>query len=362
MDNEMMFKSKQMVYAAMKGLKPYPHYSFGGHVGRTLRRLVGKKVAARDRLGWPSALLAQGLVMYYRNNLYSELSLTIKNALVRYYKRFINSRQKLSYLDTCLAGLSLIDIHQITADDRYKAVLDRMARFLKEHVVDEGGTLPYRPAGGNTHIYADTMGLICPFLCRYGKTYDDPGSISLGVKQLLNFSANGMDERSGLPYHGYDYKSHLRHGIIGWGRSCGWLMMGMIESLIYLDPQSAEYEKIKQNFRHLVDKVETYQREDGMFTWQLSAKEGPIDTSATAMIFYAIARGIEHEILIPIHRSRMIRGRDALLAAVTDEGKIYDCQAQCEGFGLYPPKFDAYPWSLGPALALFSVNLKEMPE
>ena len=361
MDNEMMFKSKQMVYEAMKGLKAYPHHSFSDHVGRALRRLVGKKVVARDRLGWPSALLAHGLMAYYRNNIYSELSLDIKNALVRYYKRFIKSRQKLNYLDTCLAGFSLMDIYQITADDRYKAVLDRMARFLKEHIVDEEGSLLYRPAD-NMHIYADMVGLICPFLCRYGKTYDDSGSISLAVKQLLNFNANGMDERSGLPYHGYEYKSHIRHGIIGWGRACGWLMMGMVESLIYLDPQSAEYEKIKQNFRHLVDKVETYQREDGMFTWQLSAKDGPIDTSATAMILYAIARGIEHEILIPIHRSRMVRGKDALLAAVTNEGKLFDALDVVRKFGVYAQTYDAYPWSLGPALALFSVNIKEMPE
>jgi rhamnogalacturonyl hydrolase YesR len=103
-----------------------------------------------------------------------------------------------------------------------------------------------------------------------------------------------------------------------------------------------------------VDKVEAYQLENGMYAWQLGAKEGPLDTSATAMILYAIARGLENDILIGIHRSRMLRGKEALMEAV-QEGKIYNCLAECGGFGIYPQRYDAFPWSMGPALSLFMI-------
>ena len=34
------------------------------------------------------------------------------------------------------------------------------------------------------------------------------------------------------------------------------------------------------------------------FGWQLGAKEGPVDTSATAMILYAIARSLQTNVLM----------------------------------------------------------------
>ena len=102
-------------------------------------------------------------------------------------------------------------------------------------------------------------------------------------------------------------------------------------------PKVQGYEFIKQAYRHLVDKVESYQLESGLYSWQLMAKEGPVDTSATAMILYAIALSLETGILIDIHRSRMLRGRDALRNSVKD-GKLGNCLAECLGFSMYPPE------------------------
>jgi rhamnogalacturonyl hydrolase YesR len=351
-----------MVDEAIKQLKIGPQRSLKEQV----RQMAGKQVAPLDCINWPSGLLTQALVAYYWNNLNAEISLVIKHALIKYYQRFIKSKQGFYYLDNAQAGYALIDLHQITEEEVYKTVLDDLAAFLKEHPVDEEGSLPYRPRqseydNGHLHIYADGLGMACPFLARYGHTYGDPGAIALAVKQILNFCKNGMDSRTGLPYHGYDFKSKISHGIIGWGRACGWLMIGMVECLIYMDQETSEFEEIKQYFRHLVDKVEAYQRDDGLYPWLLTAKEGHFDTSATAMISYAIARGLQYDLIISIHRSRMLRGRDALLA-MAEDGLIYNCLAECGGFGIYPQIYDAYPWSLGPTLSLCSVQLREMPE
>ncbi|MCL2253107.1 MAG: glycoside hydrolase family 88 protein [Lachnospiraceae bacterium] len=358
MVDEMKNKSKAMADEALFMLMNYPRYSFLERSKRFLRRAAGRKVEPFDRLNWPTGLLANALMAYYSNNLSSEISLVIKQNLMKYYMRFINSRRKILCLDDILAGQALIELHQITGDEKLKGLLDQMVKYLKEHAVDENGSLPYRPAHGNNHVYADGIGMICPFLCKYGSTYNDADAISLACKQIKNFFAHGMDSRTGLPYHGYEAKNQVKHGIIGWGRACGWLMMGLADSLIFMDKEIAEYDEIKQYFRRLVDKVEAYQREDGCYPWQLPAREGPFDTSATAMILYAIARGLENDILIGIHRSRLLRGRETLIKEVT-EGKIYNCQAECGGFGVYPQKYDYYPWVLGPALSLFSVGIRE---
>ncbi|MDR2546879.1 MAG: glycoside hydrolase family 88 protein [Lachnospiraceae bacterium] len=357
MEDKLNQKARELAEEAIRGLKGYRRYGF---LKRKFKRLAGEEATPRDRINWPTALLANGLMAHYQNSLYSEMSLVIKRALTKYYKRFIFSRQKIYCLDDVVSGLALIDIYQITNDERFRIVLGRMVGYLKEHHVDESGSLIYRPYR-DQDIYVESVGMICPFLCKYGYTYDDPGSISLATKQLVNFIDKGIDSRSGLPYHGYHDGSGLSKGIIGWGRACGWLLHGMIESLIYLDPENPDFDKIKQAYRHLVDKVEMYQHENGLFSWQLSAKDGPIDTSATAMILHAIARGIEHEFLIGIHRSRMLRGREALADAVVG-GRIYDCLGECGTFGVYPQVYGSFPWSTGPALSLLSVNTKELPE
>ena len=88
---------------------------------------------------------------------------------------------------------------------------------------------------------------------------------------------------------------------------------------------------------------------------QLPAKEGPVDTSATAMILYAISRSLNTKVLIGIHKSRMLRGLEALQSIVTD-GEVPNALAECQGFGMYPQVYGGYPWSLGPALSLFVMN------
>ena len=325
----------------------YPEKS----VKRALKRLLGKD-NSNDKINWPTGLLAKSLVDYYMEHKNSEEAREIMDALKQYYGRWLRSGQKIRCLDDAFAGMALIDLHQITGDEKYKKGADTLAQYLFSHETDDAGSLPYRPNQKNGYIFADEIGLVCPFLCKYGSTYGDLNAINMAVTQIQNFITYGMDEKTGLPYHGYELSSAVKHGIIGWGRAVGWLMIGMAESLAYMEESRPSYEPIKQAYRRLVDKVEAYQLEGGLYSWQLSAKEGPVDTSATAMILYAIARSLDTNVLIGIHKSRMLRGREALWNSVKD-GKIYGCLAECQGFCLYPQVYDAYPWSLGPSLSLF---------
>lgn len=342
----------EMVKEAKDELLQYPKRSAGYHLKRVIRMLAGQKVEPLDRINWPNGLLAKSLVDYYMEHKNSEEARRILEALKKYYDRWIRSGHKMYYLDDVFSGMALIDLHQITGEEKYKQATQKMIQFLFHHETDGSGGLPYRPAQKNGYIFADGIGMVCPFLCKYGHTYGDMNAINLAVTQLQNFIQFGMDEKTGLPYHGYQYESGVKYGIIGWGRAVGWLMIGMAESLAYMEPTRPSYETIKQAYRRLVDKVEAYQLEGGLYSWQLAAKEGPVDTSATAMILYAIARSLDTKVLIGIHKSRMVRGREALWNSVKD-GQIYGALAECQGFCMYPQVYGAYPWSLGPALSLF---------
>lgn len=348
----------KMVKEAQTELLKYPHRGVGCRLKRILKIFAGRKVEPMDKINWPNGLLAKCLADYYDANKNSEEARVILETLKKYYDRWIRQNHKMYYLDDAFSGMALIDLHQITGEEKYKTAVDAMVRYLFHHETDEKGSLPYRPKQGNKYIFADAVGMICPFLCKYGSTYGDMKAINLAVTQIQNFIDFGMDAKTGLPYHGYHYESGVKYGIIGWGRAVGWLMIGMSETLAYMESTRPSYEPIKQAYRRMVDKVEAYQLEGGLYSWQLGAKEGPVDTSATAMILYAIARSLETKVLIGIHKSRMVRGRDALWASVK-EGKIHGCLAECQGFSMYPQVYGAYPWSLGPALSLFVLTKEQ---
>lgn len=345
----------EMVKKAQEELFCYPKRSITYRLKWMMRKLIGQKVTPNDPFNWPNGMLAKALTDYYYAHQNSEEAREIIDCLKKYANSFLKRKCRMYYLDDAYSGLALIELHKITKDEIYKKGADAIAEYLFHHETDERGSLIYRPAQKNGYIFADMIGMVCPFLCKYGVTYDSNTAINLAVTQINNFITYGMDEKTGLPYHGYELESGMKYGIIGWGRAVGWLMLGMAETLALLDENRSDYETIKQAYRRMVDKVEAYQLAGGWYTWQLPAREGPVDTSATAMILYSIAHSLETKVLIGIHRSRMMRGLEALQSIVIN-GEIPNALAECQGFSMYPQVYGAYPWSLGPALSLFVIT------
>lgn len=353
--------------------------SYGVHDMRTKckylvkRLLLHRKTPAEDLVFWPTGLLTAGL-WHCREELIAgrtdekttasgekaPMAGIIEQSLAAYYMRWFKKDMPIAVLDDLLAGETLLDIYLETqrgpsdfsgnlSAGKCKAAVDRLAAFADKHAKDGAGSLIYRPAHGETTVFVDGVGLACPFLYRYGETFGKQEYRELALLQIENFLSCGMDGATGLPYHGYDAADGCKYGIIGWGRAVGWLLRGMTGCMI------SEYgrEKLKTPYTALVDAVLAYQRQDGYFSWQMQAVEGPADTSATGMICAAFRRGMEYGILTDkkgeSYGKALLAGRRALEKSVRD-GLVYDCSGECEGFSCYPQRYGAYPWALGPAL------------
>ena len=227
-------------------------------------------------------------------------------------------------------------------------------------------------------------------------------------RQLLNYARYGMDVRSGLPYHAYDAENGLKLGIIGWGRAVGWLLLGLSEYLI-CNPDDEELADFTQTILNAVsDRV----RPDGMLSWQLDCIEGPLDTSATGMIFYAMLRmnrtlhapqkpNKTSETVDPfpdsmisaafsldsaasassfpdiaepasspakaphacpkqsgmswIDSSLLDAAAAALRECVAEDGKVYWCSAECIDIAQYSQQFGHYSWGQAAVLAFLAL-------
>lgn len=350
----------------------YELLTYGLWTGRTKwknrikKYILRRQTAPEDMIFWTTGILAEGLWQYrleLSNKILEreETAARIDSALGAYYDRWMRKGCPVVYLDDLLAGEVLLSscgayygnasvggIVNAQNADACRSAIEKLAAYGMNYPTDEMGSFPYRSVQDNGYIFVDSIGLACPFLYRYGVMYDRTDAVELAVKQIANFLSYGMDGSTGLPYHGYVMRTACKYGIIGWGRAVGWLLRGMTGCMI------TEYglERLKDPYIALVDTAIIYQRKDGYFSWQLQAADGPADTSATGMICVAIRKGMEIGVLKGAKYVQALQEGISAIGKSVKDGRVYDCSGECEGFGQYPQRYDAYPWALGPALML----------
>lgn len=329
--------------------------------------LLGQKLAPVDPFSWPNAMLGEGLLAAFAATGEKKYLLAVADHL----KRWKTSGFRIYYVDNILNGTLAIALKEqlLTAqEDRFlkeeKEELLQLCSQAERACADwllaapktAGGILPYRTHHADW-FFADTAGIVCPFLCRCGAEEKDARLLELGVRQLSAFLEKGMDQRTGLPYHGYDGKTGMKYGIIGWGRACGWLMAGLTGSLPWIPKEHGEYEKLQAACAELAETVGKYQRPDGGFSWQLEATEGHRDNSAEGMIGAALVK-------METDRDGNAAGTKtadlARLAAAckssVEGGRVKDCSAECLDFAQYPQIYGCYPWGLGSVLEFLSLQ------
>ncbi len=368
-----------LAQTACQELMAYGLWDTKTRVKRWIKKnMLRRETTVEDLIFWPTGLLADGLWHYMKTCGIAQQTTgkgrggegtdagdtddsRIAQALAAYYARWMKKGGPIYYPDDLLAGETLLCAYEeyresgqnnaVVRSDNAEAcreAIEKLVSYMMCYPTDEMGSFPYRAAQNNGYVFVDVIGLVCPFLYRYGMLYDHREALELAVKQVVNFAAYGMDGATGLPYHGYAAHSAYKYGIIGWGRAVGWLLRGMTGCM------ASEYgaKRLQDSYITLVDAVLAYQHKDGYFSWQLQAADGPEDTSATGMICVALKQGIELGLLAGTkYEQALLAGTNAVYKSVRD-GKVYDCSGECEGFGQYPQRYGAYPWALGPALKL----------
>ncbi|MDO4284064.1 MAG: glycoside hydrolase family 88 protein [Eubacteriales bacterium] len=391
----------RMAAAAQKQLEGYGKPELREEIKTLVKRALGRGTALRDPVFWPAGMLALGLEEYagrltrrteregaakteeegrgdgtgktvgsQKPDVRQE-ALDADKAVCNFLKKWITGGAKVTYVDDALSGYVLLRRYERMAEsglhggntgdgamemepEAYRQAARRIAAQMKAAPRDQAGAIVYRAGRGNEYIFADGAGMTAMFLSRYGALFDDREATELAVTQLRSFLRCGMDRRSGLPYHGYELTDKVKYGLVGWGRAVGWLLMGLVVTVTSLPETHGAYEELKRGYSRLVLATEQWQREDGMYAWQLGAAEGPADTSATAMISYAAAVGVRADILGEEHRIRLNQSIKALLEMTGQDGRVQGALAECMGFAEHPQTYGCYPWGQGAALAFLS--------
>ena len=221
-----------------------------------------------------------------------------------------------------------------------RPAMNEMYRFLQ---TDD--TVPYNRNIADIR-FVDTVGMVCPFLYLYAKTYDCPEARALCMRQLREYAACGVHDKLCLPVHCFRKSDGAPLGIYGWGRGCGWYALALSELLT----MGADVADLAVPF---AGALLSCQQDSGAWSRQLLCESGG-ESSATAMLGYFMQTlyGVTNT---DLYKQSAVRAGNCLRSATRKNGMVDFAQGDTKGIGFYSSKLSPMPASQGFALRLTEV-------
>lgn len=372
----------KMAREAVRELDRMAHPGQKEKAKRFVKKLLGRSTAHEDLIFWPAGLLLLGLV---------EAGHT--GEAEHYLDLWFDRGMPVQNPDDALAGAVMILLWEQTGRTRYQEAAEKIRNYLASCRRDSEGAVVYGQKSRNSWIYADGAGQTAMFWAALSRVEKNSRGESVGspesdagagaekkeaaggeenqeeaLRQLALFWKNGLDERTGLPYHGYDAETGLKYGIIGWGRAVGWLLFGLSFLRTGEDREEAAFREAAARLcRSTCERI----RRDGLFSWQLDCLDGPCDTSASGMIYYSLLRmDLAGEKSREENRENFTgstpfltkkqydKAAETLFSMVDDTGKIGGSSAECIDFAQYRQQYGSNPWGQGASLAFLALYEK----
>lgn len=209
----------------------------------------------------------------------------------------------------------------------YLKLINRTAEFVSnEQFRLKDGTLA-RNRPQYQSVWADDMYMGIPFLVNMGKLTGNTKYYDDAVKQVLQISDRLFIPEKGLFDHGWNLTSDKYDPRFYWGRANGWALMTMAEVLSILPENYKGRDKILNIYRTEIQTLANLQDGSGFWHNLLDKETAYQETSATAMITFAIAKGINEGWISHVYGPVAITGWNAVESRVLENGAV---EGTCE--------------------------------
>ena len=201
------------------------------------------------------------------------------------------------------------------------------------------GTLARSRPFPNT-LWLDDLYMSVPALAQMGKATGDPRYYDDAVKQILQFSDRMFVKEKGLYMHGW-VEGMDAHPAFLWARANGWALMAKTELLDVLPENHPGRARILDLFRAHVRGLADCQSGQGLWHQLLNRNDSYLETSASAIFTYCIARGVNRGWISRDPHLQMLQlAWNAVAAKVNSQGQV---EGTCIGTGLnFDPMFYYY--------------------
>lgn len=224
-------------------------------------------------------------------------------------------------IDHITPALAMMTLHRVTGQEKYKKMVELFRSQLRTH--------PRTKEGGFWHkkiypwqMWLDGLYMGQPFHAEYSKVYGEDNWNDI-ANQFVWMEKNALDPKSGLLYHGWDESKEQRwankqtgQSPHFWGRAMGWYAMGIVDTLDHFPKDHPRRKEIEAIHDRLVTAITKVQDPKSGVWWDildLGGKEkNYLESSASAMFVYAIARGVREGYLDEKHMKVAVRGWDGI--------------------------------------------------
>jgi unsaturated rhamnogalacturonyl hydrolase len=215
---------------------------------------------------------------------------------------------KYSTDDICESRV-LFDLLDLTKEEKYDKAIELTFSQIKTHPRTKEGNFWHKGIYPN-QIWLDGLYMAQPFYTRY-QTLRGKMNYADIINQFKNVRKLMFDNKAKLYYHGYDSERTMfwadkKTGLSKnfWLRSIGWFTVALVDVLDYMDEQMYdEYNTIKALLKETIDGILEYQDKDSKMFYQVpnypGRKGNYLETSGSAMVSYAILKGVRLEALPP---------------------------------------------------------------
>jgi rhamnogalacturonyl hydrolase YesR len=235
------------------------------------------------------------------------------------YRRLLEMRA----LDDCGAiGAALVKAYARKPDPRYRSTIDAVADYIAHKQMRlPDGTLA-RPRPQPVSLWADDAYMSIPFLAQMGKLTGDRVWYDDAVRQVVQMSQRLQDTRTGLYDHAWFENTAPYDPRFFWGRGGGWVFMATAELLSVLPEDHPGRARVLDIFRTAARAAVEVQSSTGMWHQLLDKTDSYLESSATAMFTFGIARGVNRGWLTPVYAPVAQAGWQALAKRVGDDGRV----------------------------------------
>jgi unsaturated rhamnogalacturonyl hydrolase len=267
------------------------------------RHYVAQNPAPAQAWDWGPGVLLYGMDRFARDS-HEELEAYVLDYQKHWALRGAPAPDRSDSCPPALTGLSLArDRGDWIGIDGALAVAD----YLRNEPRNRLGSLNHLGHSFVSHffpksIWVDSLMMMAVFSAQWGDFVGDEALKDFGLAQPAIFASVLQDPATGLFRHAWKTKSGapIPETDAFWLRGNGWVLVSIAELLEHVRPDSAQARDMIRIFRKTADGLIAYQQPTGL--WDMIANLPGFsypETSGTALVAYALARGVHRGWLPP---------------------------------------------------------------
>ena len=225
-------------------------------------------------------------------------------------------------------------------NENLRPLIDNYMAYIstKEYRLSDGTLARNRPLK-NT-IWLDDLYMSVPALAQMGKLTGNKKYFDDAVKQVVQFSDRMFNKSLNVYMHGW-VEEMMVHPEFHWARANGWALLAMTELLDVLPENHPGRKKVLEQLQAHVKGLSGFQTGQGFWHQLLDRNDSYLETSATAIYTYCIARAINKGwIDAKAYAPMCLLAWNAVSTKVNDKGQV---EGTCVGTGMaFDPAFYYY--------------------